>query len=232
MRLWNGAFGLKCQLSRIQQLAWLCKAYIRLAGKVFPSCEFFACANVHSRPCILSTAILFALTSNCLLFLFFIRFHNLFSYLRCCQMLKRYHEVHFDYSSEFRKAAAVVHAKRESAQLFQGASSSGSATGTGSGSGEDTAVNRLLRERSGISSSLRGVNEVISQAMDAKEHLLGQRGLLGNSGAVLGGFVRSIPTLGKLVEGISSKKLRENAIVAVFCSVLVFFCLWWVLLRG
>lgn len=142
------------------------------------------------------------------------------------EVLKRYHEVHFDYSSEYRKANSVINGKRENAQLMRGAG-----TSCAGGVGDDNAVNRLLRERNGISSSLRGVNEVLSQAFDAKEHLLGQRGLLGSSGAALGGLARNIPGLGKLVDGISTKRLRENAIVILFCGVLTFFSLWWVFLR-
>jgi hypothetical protein len=145
------------------------------------------------------------------------------------EVLKRFHEVHFDYSSEYRKSTTIIHSKRESAQLFRGASTVN--TAAGAASGEDSAVNRLLRERSGIANSMRGVNEAISQAFDAKGHLLGQRGMIGTSSLSLGRLARSIPGFGKLVDGLSRKKFRENAVVAAFCGVLLCFTIWWMFLR-
>lgn len=145
------------------------------------------------------------------------------------EVLKRFHEVHFDYSSEYRKSTTIMHGKRESAQLFRGAGAGN--TAAAGASGEDSAVNRLLRERSGIANSMRGVNEAISQAFDAKGHLLGQRGMLGTSSSSLGGLVRSIPGFTKLVDGLSRKKFRENAVVAAFCGVLVCFTIWWMFMR-
>jgi len=145
------------------------------------------------------------------------------------EVIKRFREVHFDYYSEYRKSTTIMHDKRESAKLFRGASTTSNTTGAASG--EDSAVNRLLRERSGIASSMRGVNEAISQALDAKGHLLVQRGMIGSSTLSLGGLVRSIPGFSKLVDGLSRKKSRENAVVAAFCGVLLCFTIWWIFLR-
>jgi len=146
------------------------------------------------------------------------------------EVIKRFHEVHFDYSSEYRKSTTIIHGKRESAELFRGAIATSTAAGV-TPSGDDAAVNRLLRERSGIANSMRGVNDAISQALDAKGHLLGQRGMIGSSSLSLGGLVRSIPGFSKLVDGLSRKKFRENAVVAAFCGVLSCFTIWWIFLR-
>lgn len=146
------------------------------------------------------------------------------------EVFKRFHEVHFDYSSEYRKSSSLINNKRQRAELFGTSNGEQSVIGSAS-SGEDSAVNRLLRERSGIANSMRSVNEVIAQAFDAKGHLLGQRSMLGSTTLSLTGLARSVPGFGKLVDGLSKKKFRENAIVAAFCGVLCFFTFWWTFLR-
>ena len=156
------------------------------------------------------------------------------------EIIKRFHEVHFDYSTEYKKATAAIHGKRNHSQLLQGSNSGASLSGTGVGgsggggatdNGADSAVNRLLRERSGISSSMRGVHSVLAQAAEAKDALLGQRASVGGTNFNLNSLTRNIPSLGKLVDSLSKKKGRENAIVAAFCGLLLFFTLWWLFLR-
>jgi hypothetical protein len=94
-----------------------------------------------------------------------------------------------------------------------------------------SATDKLLRERSSIAGSLKGVNEVIAQAYEAKDTLFSQRGVLGGASQGLLGMVRSVPTFNKLVGALSKKKERENLIVAALISVLAIFTIWWVLLR-
>ena len=148
-------------------------------------------------------------------------------------VLRRFENVYSDYMSEYAKLSSRLQKARETSDLFQYKDGQGRAqTASGGGSGEGgNATDKLLRERSGISNSLKGVNEVIAQAYEAKDSLFSQRGALGGASQGLLGMVRSVPTFNKLVGALSKKKDRENLIVAVLISVLAIFTIWWVLLR-
>ena len=95
----------------------------------------------------------------------------------------------------------------------------------------DSATQRLLRERSGISNSIRGVNTVLAQASEAKDTLLGQRSSIGGASVNLSSLTRRIPGVGKLMDALSKKKSRENTIIGVFIGILVCFSMWWLFLR-
>jgi len=139
-------------------------------------------------------------------------------------LVRRYHEIHFDYSTEFKNTSASVHRKRESMDLFASSKKL-------QGNDGDSSVDKLLRERSSIAASMRSINDVISQAFDAKNSLLGQRSTLGGANSSLGSITANVPSFNRLIEGISRKKLKETIIVAVFCGVLLCFTIWWLFLR-
>lgn len=147
-------------------------------------------------------------------------------------LIRRYHEIHFDYSTEFKNTSTTVNRKRESMDLFASSkkfNSSGNANCAEGGG--DSATDMLLRERSSIVQSMRSINEVIAQAFDAKTGLLGQRGSLGGASMGLAGITNNVPSFNRLIEGITRKKLKETVIVGVFCAVLLCFTIWWVFLR-
>jgi hypothetical protein len=139
-------------------------------------------------------------------------------------LIRRYHEIHFDYSTEFKNTSTTVHRKRESMDLFASSKKS-------RGSEGDSSIDKLLRERSSIAASMRSINEVISQAFDAKNSLLGQRNTLGGANSGLASITNNVPSFNRLIEGISRKKLKETIIVGVFCATLICFTIWWLFLR-
>jgi hypothetical protein len=85
-------------------------------------------------------------------------------------LIKRYQEIHFDYSSEFKTTSvrdytsffpshshfpqAAVTRKRESMELFQSSKKMHAEE-------HDSSVAKLLRERSSIAASLKSVNDLI-----------------------------------------------------------------------
>lgn len=96
-------------------------------------------------------------------------------------LIKRYQEIHFDYSTEFKHTSSTVLRKRESVEKFQSSSNL---------SGEqDSSVAKLLRERSSIAQSMRSINDVINQAFETKNSLAGQRHTLGGAAGGLKGLV-------------------------------------------
>ena len=70
-------------------------------------------------------------------------------------LIKRYHEIHFDYSAEFRNTSTAVNRKRESMELFA------SSKKVASDGKEDSSVAKLLKERSSIAASMKSINDVI-----------------------------------------------------------------------
>ena len=70
-------------------------------------------------------------------------------------LIKRYHEIHFDYSAEFRNTSTAVNRKRESMELFA------STKKVASEGKEDSSVAKLLKERSSIAASMKSINDVI-----------------------------------------------------------------------
>jgi len=149
-------------------------------------------------------------------------------------LIRRYHEIHFDYSSEFKNTSATVHRKKESMDLFANSNrlrNNNNAGGGGGDGGGDSSTAKLLRERSSLAASMRSINDVISQAFEAKESLLGQRSTLGGASTGLSSLTSNVPSFNRLIDGISHKKLKESVIVALFTGVLLCFTVWWMFLR-
>lgn len=139
-------------------------------------------------------------------------------------LVKRYTEICYDYNNEFKNASNVINRKRESMQLFHSRRNK-----------KDDSLDRdgpfanLLRERSSISNSMRGINDLLSNAMDAKTSLLGQRQSLTGASSGLRGLLANVPSFNKLIDGIRRKKYRDHLILSVVIGILCCFCLYYVL---
>lgn len=139
-------------------------------------------------------------------------------------LIKRYYEIHFDYSTEFKNTSATVQRKRESMELMNSSQSLHKDE-------QDSSVAKLLREKVSIAASMKSINDVISQAFDTRNALAEQRAsLLGSSGG-LSNLTASMPGFGKLIDGIQKKKSRETMIIAVVIGLLLCFTIWWMFLR-
>ena len=69
-------------------------------------------------------------------------------------LIKRYHEIHFDYNAEFRNTSMAVTRKRESMELFKSSKK-------GNSNEQDSSVQKLLKERNSIAASMKSINDVI-----------------------------------------------------------------------
>jgi hypothetical protein len=139
-------------------------------------------------------------------------------------LIKRYHEIHFDYNTEFKNTSATVQRKRESMELFQSSNNLHK-------DDQDSSVAKLLRERSSIAASMKSINDVISQAFEAKDSLLGQRATLMGVTGSMSNLAANTPSFGRLVDGIQKKKFRESLTVALFVAFLLCITIWWLFLR-
>lgn len=139
-------------------------------------------------------------------------------------LIKRYQEIHFDYSSEFKNTSTAVARKRESMELFNSSKKMHA-------DDNDSSVAKLLRERNSIAASLRSVNDIISEAWETRSSLSSQRStLLGASGG-LAGLSARVPTFNSLIDNIQRKKYRESLVIVVTVSTIICFFIWWIFLR-
>lgn len=139
-------------------------------------------------------------------------------------LIKRYYEIHFDYSTEFKNTSATVQRKRESMELMHSSQNRNKED-------QDSSVAKLLREKGGIAASMKSINDVISQAFETKSNLVGQRNSLLGSSSGLANLTANVPSFGRLIDGIQRKKSRESMIIAMVVAVLVCITIWWVFLR-
>lgn len=148
-------------------------------------------------------------------------------------VLRRYENIYSEYMGEYAKLSGRLQKAKETSELFQYKDSQGrTASAVGKdGGGENSATDKLLRERGGIASSLKGVNDVIAQAYEVKESLFSQRSSLGGAQGGLTGMIRAVPSFNKLIERVSKKKDRETMILGSLVGVLIIFTIWWMFMR-
>eukprot|EP00602_Paraphysomonas_sp_CaronLab_P000515 CAMPEP_0185019638 /NCGR_PEP_ID=MMETSP1103-20130426/2256_1 /TAXON_ID=36769 /ORGANISM="Paraphysomonas bandaiensis, Strain Caron Lab Isolate" /LENGTH=223 /DNA_ID=CAMNT_0027550065 /DNA_START=38 /DNA_END=706 /DNA_ORIENTATION=- len=135
-------------------------------------------------------------------------------------LIKRYQEIHFDYSAEFKATLTAVNRKRESMELFQSSKKLHAEQ-------HDSSVAKLLRERSSIAASLKSVNDIISEAFDTRSSLASQRSSLSGASGNLSGLSAKVPTFDSLIDGIQRKKYRESLIIGLVVALILCFSVWW-----
>ena len=141
-------------------------------------------------------------------------------------LVKRYREILFDCSADFKKTSAAVARKREQAELFRGANASGGGNGNG-GSGMDEGMEHLLRERNAIGNSMKAADAVLGQASEVQSELRSQgaslRGVQGTMLAIAG----NVPGLNVLIDKIRKKRNKDDVIVSGVIAFCILFTLWY-----
>ena len=140
-------------------------------------------------------------------------------------LIRRYSEINMEYKAEYKNIYQTILRKKESLDLFKKSST------LGANKTEDSAVSKLLRERSSIAASIKSINDMISQAFNAKESLSSQRSALGGASAGLSNISSSAPSFSKLIDSMHKKKFRDSLYVGTVIGVLACFTIWWVFLR-
>ena len=147
-------------------------------------------------------------------------------------LVKRYREILFDCSADFKKTSAAVARKREQAELFRGANAGGvgmGGNGGGGGDGHDEGMEHLLRERNAIGNSMKAADAVLGQAAEVQSELRSQgaslRGIQGTMLAIAG----NVPGLNVLIDKIRKKRNQDDMIVSGVIAFCILFTLWYVL---
>merc|ERR1712146_22711 len=161
-------------------------------------------------------------------------------------LLQRYREILFDFSSEYKKLNQVFQRNRESVELFRNRRNSSSrkqSLFTSDSDGQNvnrksdqetkqsqyhgSAMEVLMQERRGISSSIRSVSSIISQALEITDNLTSQRDSINSSTGRMGNINSSLPSLNRMVGIIQQKKTRDNIIIGSLIGFCICFSLWY-----
>ena len=137
-------------------------------------------------------------------------------------LVKRYREILFDSTNDFKKTSGAIHRKRESIELFSGAS-------TNNMHMEDPAMEQLLRERNAIGNSLKSASSVLNQASDIRAELRNQGVALRGVGTKVLNMAGKIPGLNGLIDNIRRRRGRDDMVVSGTIAACILFTLWYVL---
>jgi Golgi SNAP receptor complex protein 1 len=139
--------------------------------------------------------------------------------------LQRYRAILHDYSNEFRKTRDSLNAARQRAELLlPAASPTGSlASSTSSPNSLRPRSDLLLREKSSLHSSLRMADDIISQAAEARESLLGQSSMFqAMRGRVLG-IRQRFPLLHSVMSRIERQRKKDAIVIAAVIATCICF---------
>lgn len=143
-------------------------------------------------------------------------------------LVKRYREILFDCSADFKKTSAAVARRREAMELFRGANTDGGMGVDENGNERDPAMEQLLRERNAIENSARSATSVLGQAADIHSDLRSQgKSLRGVSGTVAS-IAGNVPGLNTLIDNIRRKKSKDDMILSGVIASCILFTLWYV----
>jgi Golgi SNAP receptor complex protein 1 len=137
-------------------------------------------------------------------------------------LVKRYREILFDSTNDFKKTSGAIHRKRESMELFSGASGNSMEV-------EDPAMEQLLRERNAIGNSLKSASSVLNQASDIRNELRNQGMALRGVGTKVLNMAGKIPGLNGLIDNIRRRRGRDDMVVSGTIAFCILFTLWYVL---
>ena len=147
-------------------------------------------------------------------------------------LVKRYREILFDCSADFKKTSAAVARKREQAELFRGANTGGgggNGGGGGSNGGRDEGMEHLLRERSAIGNSLRAADDVLGQAAEVQSELRTQGSSLRGAQGTMLAIAANVPGVNQLIDKIRKKRNKDDIILSGVIAFCILFTLWYVL---
>jgi len=145
-------------------------------------------------------------------------------------LVKRCREITFDFQSDYQKVRQGVQRRKDTMELFGGASTNGKSRfqiDSGGGDGDD--MEHLLRERTHISNSINATQSILGQASETYGELKNQRrALTGVSGSLMS-MASTIPGMNRVMELIRTKRNKDDLIVAGVIAGCILFTLWYIL---
>jgi len=139
-------------------------------------------------------------------------------------LVRRYREILYDYSTDFKKIRANIARKRDEAELFKRRNGT-LAGGNDNSKGSD--MDHLLREKNAISNSLLSATSVIGQAREIHGDLRTQRTMLHGVSGTMANLTANVPGINRLIESIRKKKNKDNMVVSGVIATCILFSLWY-----
>lgn len=133
-----------------------------------------------------------------------------------------------EYSQDFKRIKTQINNAREHAELLLSVRQDISQYKNSVGTRQEN----LLRERGAIHSSDRMADNLIGQALDARDALTQQRNFISNSLFKVKNISRAFPSISRTMSVISRKKKRDLIIVAAFIAFCMGLLLLYVVKRG
>ncbi len=140
-------------------------------------------------------------------------------------LVKRYREIVYDCTNDFKKTNRAILKKREQNELFRGAT----AVSAQKEKEQDPAMEALMRERNAIGNSLASATNVLSQASEIRSELRNQGTALKNVGNKVLVMASRVPGLNGIIENIRRKRGMDDKIVSGAIAACILFTLWYVL---
>ena len=128
--------------------------------------------------------------------------------------------------ADFKRTRDAVRARMESAALLRDARER---TNYGEDEGEEAAQRLYEKEREGIHSSMRIMDDAIGRALAVQDAIKAQRERIKRATSQLGNMAESIPGINTLIAAASRKKIKDNLIVAIVIALFVCFTIWWMI---
>ena len=138
-------------------------------------------------------------------------------------VLQRYREVQFDFKTEFKKASAEIRRCQEADELFRNRAGRRGHEG-------DSETEHLMREQGHISRSMNAAGGIVGQAQAARESLRQQRLQITGAQSLLNSMTEAFPGIGRVVESIRRRRIKENMIVGTVIALCICFIIWYLFL--
>jgi len=137
-------------------------------------------------------------------------------------LVKRYREILFDCTTDYKKTSSCVARRRDTLELFEGRRSSDM------DAAENGDMDQLLRERNAIGNSIRNTSLILGQAEEIKSDLRMQGSSLKGVHGLVARIAANVPGINHLIDSIRRKRNRDDWILTGVISACVLFTLWYV----
>uniref|UniRef100_A0A2P2HZW3 Golgi SNAP receptor complex member 1 n=1 Tax=Hirondellea gigas TaxID=1518452 RepID=A0A2P2HZW3_9CRUS len=136
--------------------------------------------------------------------------------------IQRHRDILQDYRNEFQRTNGTIKNRREREQLIGTCRSNGSLVGL-------SRRDLYLKENDHLTSSERMIDEQISIAVDARDHMKSQREAFKMIQTKVNDLSNRFPIINTLMNRIYMRKRRDSLIMGVVFGLGFTFLLWWML---
>ena len=147
-------------------------------------------------------------------------------------LVKRYREIVFDSTADFKKIHANMARRRETLELFRASSSPPSSFNSlininnTENNNNNSEMDYLYRERNAIGNSMRTASSVLGQAAQIHDNLRHQGQSLRSVGGTVVQMASNIPGLNYVMDAIRRRRSREDTILSLVIASCILFTLW------